>query len=233
VPTRRSIARNPRSGPPRPPAVPAGLSAAAGVQCDLEHEQTVEEAAYRGVDLAGIEAERVEFGQCAFDRVQLAGAHLGKVRFRDCVIRTSDLSNLRAEDGVLERVTLDDSRMTGLALHGGLVTDVAFSGCKVDLTNWRMTRFEAVTFQDCVLTGADFTDADLRGAGFLRCDLTGAQFSNATMSGTRFRACELAGIGGITSWAGAVVHPDDLLALSYALAGALGITVRETDPDGA
>lgn len=233
MPTRRSISRNPRPGPPRPPVLPPGLRAATGIQRELEHEQTVEEAAYHDVDLVGIEAERVEFRECEFDRARLAGGHLAKVRFSDCVIRTSDLSNVRAEDGVLERVSLVDSRMTGLAFPGGLVTDVAFGGCKVDLTNWRMARFEAATFTDCVLTGADFTDADLRGVGFLRCDLTGAQFSNATMSGARFRSRELAGIGGITSWAGAVVHPDDLLALSYALAGALGIVVRETDPDGA
>ena len=86
-----------------------------------------------------------------------------------------------------------------------------------------------MTFTDCNLAGADFTDADLRGASFTRCDLTRAQFHNATMTGTRFRACELEGIGGLTSWAGAIVHPDDLLALSYALAGALGITVAEPD----
>jgi hypothetical protein len=45
------------------------------------------------------------------------------------------------------------------------------------------------------------------------------------MTGTRFRACELEGIGGITSWDGAIVHPDDLLGLAYVLAGALGIKV--------
>lgn len=49
------------------------------------------------------------------------------------------------------------------------------------------------------------------------------------MQGARFRGCELAGIGGITSWDGAVVHRDDLLELSYALAGALGIVVEGAD----
>jgi hypothetical protein len=49
------------------------------------------------------------------------------------------------------------------------------------------------------------------------------------MDGTRFRGCTLVGIAGVTSWAGAVVHHSDLLALSYALAGALGIRI---DQDG-
>lgn len=48
------------------------------------------------------------------------------------------------------------------------------------------------------------------------------------MTGTRFQACEFEGIGGITSWDGVIVHPDDLLALAYVLAGALGIKVDST-----
>jgi uncharacterized protein YjbI with pentapeptide repeats len=126
-------------------------------------------------------------------------------------------------------VTVTGSRMTGLAWNDGLLRDAAFTGCKIDLTNWRVARFDVVTFEDCNLTGADFTDADLRGARFTRCDLSRAQFHHARMEGTRFRGCALQGIGGVTSWAGAVVHPDDLLGLASMLAGALGITVRDTD----
>ncbi|WP_433382039.1 pentapeptide repeat-containing protein [Actinoplanes sp. CA-142083] len=129
---------------------------------------------------------------------------------------------------MLERVGVTGSRMTGLAWNDGLLSDVTFTDCKVDLTNWRFARFDVVTFTDCNLAGADFTHADLRGATFTRCDLSRAQFHNASMEGARFRGCELQGIGGLTSWAGAIVHPDDLLALSYALAGALGITVSDS-----
>lgn len=132
---------------------------------------------------------------------------------------------MRADSGALERVRVAECRMTGFAFNDGLARDVAFDDCKADLTNWRKARFEAVTFAGCNLRGADFTDADLRGLSFLRCDLTGAQFHHATMTGTRFRACELDGIGGITSWTGAVIHPDDLLGLAHVLAAALAITV--------
>ncbi|MFF5288346.1 pentapeptide repeat-containing protein [Paractinoplanes globisporus] len=218
-----------RQGPPRPPSLPDSLPAAVGVQLELEYEQAVESAAYDDVDLSGSEAGAVEFGQCRFRKASLAGSHLAKVRFIDCYIEISDMSNMRGEKGVLERVAVTGSRMTGLAWNDGLLADATFADCKVDLTNFRFARFDVVTFTDCNLAGADFTDADLRGASFTRCDLTRAQFHNATMTGTRFRACELEGIGGLTSWAGAIVHPDDLLGLSYALAGALGITVAEPD----
>jgi len=120
-------------------------------------------------------------------------------------------------------------RATGSACNDGLLSDVAFVDCKVDLTNWRFARFDVVTFERCNLAGADFTEADLRGASFIGCDLSRAQFHKATMAGARFRRCELQGVGGITSWEGAVVHADDLLELSYVLAGALGIVVKTAD----
>ena len=226
--SRRRIAAA-RQGPPQAPLAPADLQIASELQCDLEHEQTVRTAAYYDVDLSHRRAERVEFFQCRFRKATLAGSHLANVRFTDCLVETSDLSNVQAERGALERVKLSGCRMTGLAFHDGLVRDVAFTDCKIDLANWRVARFDVVTFEGCNLSGADFTDADLRGASFTGCDLSGAQFHHAKMSGTRFRGCELSGIGGVASWEGAIVHPDDLLGLSYLLAGALGITIRETD----
>lgn len=218
--------RRPRPGPPREPKVPAERHPAGDLQRELEPEQTVEVTAYDDVDLAGTIAESVVFDRCGFRRTGFAGAHLAGVRVVDCVVEASDLSNLRAEKARFERVSLAGCRATGLAVNDALLSDVTFADCKADLTNWRFARFDVVTFEDCNLAGADFTEADLRGAGFTGCDLSGAQFHQATMAGARFRRCELQGIGGITSWAGAVVHPDDLLELSSALAGALGIVVK-------
>jgi hypothetical protein len=52
------------------------------------------------------------------------------------------------------------------------------------------------------------------------------------MTGTRIANCSLAGIGGVTSLAGAVVARQDLIALSYTLAGALGIQIEDDDTAG-
>ncbi|GLZ00453.1 hypothetical protein Acsp02_77050 [Actinoplanes sp. NBRC 103695] len=224
---RTSAVRRPRQGPPKPPQAPADLSLANALQLDIEHEQTVEAVAYYDADLAGADAEGVEFRQCRFRKASLAGAALSRVRMADCLIETCDLSNLKVDGAAFDRIKVSGTRMTGLACYGGLVSDATFVDCKSDLTNWRQTRLDRVTFQKCNLAGADFTDADLRGASFTDCDLTRAQFHKATMTGARFRNCELQGIGGITSWEGAIIHPDDLLAMSYLMAGALGIVVDD------
>ena len=91
---------------------------------------------------------------------------------------------------------------------------------------FRFTRFDGVVFDRCNLSRADFQNADLSGVRFTGCDLTGAQFSQAKMDGTRFAGCELDGIGGVTSFRGATVTGNDLLALAHTLAAALGITIE-------
>jgi uncharacterized protein YjbI with pentapeptide repeats len=105
---------------------------------------------------------------------------------------------------------------------------VALHDCRMDLATLRFTSFKDVAFVDCNLTRADFTNADLRGAQFTGCDLSGAQFAQADCAGTRFTRCELAGIGSVTNLKGATVNAVDLAALSYALAGALDITIEES-----
>jgi uncharacterized protein YjbI with pentapeptide repeats len=222
----RREASNRRPRPPREPKLPTGLQRADEVQCQLEHEQTVRATTYLDIDLTATLADGVEFDRCDFRKTGFAAAHLPGVRFTDCAVTTCDLSNLRAEKARLERVAVSGCRATGMALTDGILTDVTVADSKADLTNWRFTRFAAVTFRDCNLSGADFTEADLRGASFTGCDLSGAQFHKAKMAGARFRTCRLGGVGGITEWAGAVIHPDDLLELSYILAGALGIVIK-------
>jgi uncharacterized protein YjbI with pentapeptide repeats len=215
-----------RTGEPRKPVVPASLVV---TEQELEPEAAFRAVAFSGSDLSGRDAEGAEFAQCRFRGADLSGSVLAQLTVTDCVVQTSNWANVRSDGGALHRVIFDECRMTGFAVTDGKLGDVTFEKCRLDLSGWRFTGFDSVRFTGCNLTGADFTNADLRGARFTGCDLTGAQFHQATMDGTRFRRCELDGVAGITSWRGAVVHPDDLPALSYTLAGGLGIQVDGAD----
>ncbi|WP_432982973.1 pentapeptide repeat-containing protein [Dactylosporangium sp. CA-233914] len=231
MPTRRSTtpARQRPGGravQPHPPRIREALQAATLNEHDLEPDASFEALVFADIDLTGRRAVAVEFEECQFTAARFAGSHLDRLRLTDCRIETSDWSNLRAEAAGIDRVAFATSRLTGMACTNGRLRNTAFRDCKLDLSSWRFTHFDAVTFDECNLTGADFTNADLRGASFTRCRLTAAQFSNADMHGARFRACELDGIGGIASWSGAVVHRDDLIELADALAGALSIVIE-------
>jgi uncharacterized protein YjbI with pentapeptide repeats len=186
--------------------VPASLTR---TELDLEPEAAFRAVAFDGRDLAGQEAEAVEFTQCRFRGTDLSGSVLAQLTMADCLVETANWANVRSEGGAVRRVIFAESRMTGFTVSGGKLADVDFQQCRLDLSGWRFTGFDNVRFTGCNLTGADFTNADLRGA--------------------RFRRCELGGIAGITSWRGAVVHPDDLLALSWTMAAGLGIKIDEED----
>ncbi|NJC84346.1 pentapeptide repeat-containing protein [Planosporangium mesophilum] len=179
------------------------------------------------VEVESVEVESVEVEQCRFGGTDLSTVTLDRSRVTDCVFERANLANLRATGSSLTRVRLATSRMTGFTWADGRVRDVTFDECRLDLSNWRYTGFSAAAFTNCNLTRADFSHSDLTGARFVNCDLTGAQFSHAKMAGTRFAGCVLAGIGGLTSWDGAVLSGHDLIALSYELASALGIRIEE------
>ncbi|HEX6684630.1 MAG TPA: pentapeptide repeat-containing protein [Candidatus Limnocylindrales bacterium] len=179
-----------------------------------------------GADLSGARVEEAEIEQCRLVRVGLAGAQIAHLTVVDSEVDHGDWANATFETCGLRRVLIKDSRMTGLSFIDGMVRDVEFRDCKLDLTNWRANIFTSVHFVRCDLARADFVGADLRGASFFECGMGAAQFSNAKASGAQFLDCDLSGIGGIGSLAGAKIRSDDLLTLTGLLARELGITIE-------
>lgn len=218
----------PVSRAPSPPDLPPSLEAATVADHDLEDEATFVRLAF-GIALPDREAESVEFDECRFDGADLSGGVLPRARFGDCLLEHANLANLRMDKGSLLRVRVAASRMTGLHLLDAALRDVLISQGRADLAVFRSSTFQHVRFEECNLTRADFQNADLRGAEFVDCDLSAAQFSHATMTGTRFRRCTLSGVGGMTSFGGAVFIEQDLVDLSHTFAAALGIELREVE----
>ncbi len=194
---------------------------------DLADGGLYELLAFDDLDLSGREAAAAEVDQCRLRNVNLSRARLRRSQLLDAVLEGCDLANMRAVDCSLRRVAVCASRMTGLSWLDGQFRDVTFDRCRMDLASFRSTACTDVVFSHCRLDQADFGESDLRGARFDGCDLTGAQFDKARLSGARFADCELTGIGGVTSFAGAIVKSNDLLALTFVLAGALGIRIED------
>jgi uncharacterized protein YjbI with pentapeptide repeats len=216
----------PANGEPDKPRLPGSPLAPLEPELDDFDGASWFQVSIEAADLGGARVEEGEIEQCRFTRVSLAGAGIRHLTFVDSVIDHGDWANAVFESCGLRRVRLEENRMTGLTFIDGMVRDVEFSDCKLDLTNWRANTFTTVHFVRCDLTGADFAGADLRGVVFRECGLTGAQFSNAKASGTRFLECDLAGIGGIGSLAGATIRSDDLLTLTGLFARELDITIE-------
>lgn len=213
---------------PASPKLPGTLRLAKMPDDDLKDDGVYLSLEYEDIDLAKRDAVSVEIDQCRYKNVSLGETELDRGLVSDSMFEGCDLANLRARDCSLVRVTLSGCRMTGLSWAGGGVREVEFSNCRMDMASFRFSMFKNVLFSGCKMEQTDFQEADLRGAHFERCDLSGAQFSKAQMEGTRFSDCSLAGINGVLSLRGAIVSSRDALALTYCLAGALGIKIEDS-----
>jgi uncharacterized protein YjbI with pentapeptide repeats len=227
---RRGAGANIRAAVPTKPAPPNALDTAELPTHDVENDAARNALDYLGLDLAGRSAAFAEFKRCRFAHSNLSGTTFERATFTDCLFHNCDIANLRARQSSMTRAELSVVRMIGLHWSDGLLQDVRFDECRIDLSSFRFSTLTRVVFDRCTLSGAEFSNADLRGAEFRGCDLTGAQFSHANMEGTRFADCALVDIVGVTSWSGAIVRSHDLITLSHALATALGIQI-EHEPD--
>ena len=73
--------------------------------------------------------------------------------------------------------------------------------------------------------------AQLDDVSFRDCDLTGADYSNARCSKVDLRGARLDGLQGVGSLRGAIIGVDQLLGLAPGLAGALGVEIRSDEDE--
>ena len=138
-----------------------------------------------------------------------------------------DLSNVSSREGTMRRSRVLECRMTGFTWSEGLIEDVTFRGCALDLAAFRFTRFKRVTFEDCVLRDADFQDGRLESVRLLGCDLGGAGFLSARCREVELRRCSLEGLRGIDGLRGAALEWDAVIEFAPAMAAALGIRLLQ------
>lgn len=180
---------------------------------------------YADIDLSVDAFEFTELSECRVTSSRWSESRWRRCMIGDCIIDESDLGNVSMVDSGWQRVAVTRSRLTGLDVSGCTLQNIRFTGCAVDLSNWRFAKVRRAVFDSCKLAGADFASASLSDVRFVGCDLTGAQFREVSLERVRFEACVLDGLGGVTSLTGATVDPLDLIGLSYQLAAALGITI--------
>ncbi len=188
------------------------------------------DAEWTGVHVAGwrppagvVTTATLGFRASRLEALDLSGLRLAGVSLVDCEVAGSNLANLEVRAGALVRAVVRHSRLTGLTWPGGLLRDVRFEDCRVDLASLRFSRLERVSFLRCVLAEADFEGVRADSVRFADCDLTRAQFSQAHFERSEIRHCDLARVSGVTGLRGVGLLPADILGLAGSLAAELGL----------
>jgi uncharacterized protein YjbI with pentapeptide repeats len=105
--------------------------------------------------------------------------------------------------------------------------DVAFTDCKLDAANLRMSSWERCEFVRCELPDADFSGAGLRASRLLASNLARVDFGKVRLDDVAFHGSNLDEIRGADALQRAVVGSDQVVPLAFAVFAALRITVDD------
>jgi uncharacterized protein YjbI with pentapeptide repeats len=136
---------------------------------------------------------------------------------------------VQARSASVKRVTIENSRLTGIVLPEAVLTDVTVRGCRVDLASFSFSRLERVTFEDCLLAQTDFLEARLASVRFHSCDLKRADFRDGRLERCEFRRSNLNGLEGAERLRGSAMEWPDIVEMAGVWAATLGIEVLDTE----
>lgn len=171
--------------------------------------------------------EKLEFYEVKFSNVLAESAALQKISIIDSKLESCNLSAVKLTDSLWQRVEVSDSRLSGVIWYDAIIKDVSFINCKIDLANFRATKFKNVMFKDCVLTKSDWQSAQLSSVIFDTCNIDEMDVSNCSMNNVDLRSCEFIILKGLRGLAKATLSRQQLIMLAPIFADELGIIIED------
>ena len=200
VSSQKLVGRTPRS-----PRLSAGVELeelpGAQVLDAIIDESALEDVALKDSDVKGLVARGVDLNRFVIAGVDLTGATLDGLGLRDGELSGSDLANVSSKRCSLERVQIENSRLTWAIFAEPRIVDVCFLDCAMNLTGFRFGRLSRVRFETCRLVESDFQAATVTACTFIDCDLSGSELSHARFAGSALRGCRLDGVSGSKRYA--------------------------------
>jgi uncharacterized protein YjbI with pentapeptide repeats len=174
-------------------------------------------------DLSGVIASCVELSEVRLTKIALQGTNFTPISLTDVALDDSDLANAVWPKSSWQRVVVKQSRLLGIQCNEANISDVLFTDCNLQLSQFRFAEFERVRFERCDLTGGDFHGADLRHAVFDDCELKDVDFHEGNLSGADIRTSRSEGVRiGPDKLRGLVVSPMQAVQL----ASVFGLVVK-------
>ena len=173
------------------------------------------------------DAERVSITRSTLVGVRLTGVQLRRPELTDVALVDCDLAGAVVEEGWFVRVSFTRCRLSGADLGGAELTDVRFVDCQLDELGLRMVAAARLVVEGCSATGVDLYRARLAGSTWNRTDLTGAELSGADLARARLHGSTIAELRGASALKGAVIDPDQVVAVGLALIADSGIVIDD------
>lgn len=151
-------------------------------------------AAIQGAVLSDASASRLQFDTCVLTRIELDRSTLPNLRMVDVRVEKSSAANGTWASPSLRRVEIIGSRLTGLTINEGELSDVVFRECKADFMQIASSRIRDVRFENCVLAEAEFRECTLERVAFSGCDMKNVNLAQARLIEIDLRGSGIAGL---------------------------------------
>ena len=210
------------------PQLPAQLEPATNLALLLTLDETLTQVLITSEDITGLQVKGFSTSEVSFDKVIMSGTKFEKAGLADVILSGCDLIATSFSDTSWQRVHIKGSRCSGLQLQMGILKDITFTDCKLNLANFRFAKLTNVLFDNCVLDEADFYAAQLMNIQFKNCTLIKTQFSGSKLKAVDLRSSDMFNVLGIGSLGGATIDSTQLMALAPLLAAEFKIKVSDT-----
>jgi uncharacterized protein YjbI with pentapeptide repeats len=143
--------------------------------------------------------EETDYEGATFAGLRAASTEVADVRFTACAFERSDLSDAVFASCVFDDCSFTDCTMALFGVMNSRFSAVRFHDCKLTGVNWSdadcptVSLVEPFQFLDCLLDHSVFLGVTLDRVGFLNCSLREVDFSEASLRDAVFSGSDLSG----------------------------------------
>jgi uncharacterized protein YjbI with pentapeptide repeats len=188
-------------------------------------EDTISGVHLENTWLTTADLHKKSFSEARMTRVDFSQVHVARFDVLDCVFDSCNFTTSKFPESSWHRVLVNGARCSGLQMTNGIIRNVRFKNCKLEMVNFRLSRLENVIFEDCVIDDVDFYDAKLKNIEFINCSINEITFASARMVHVDISKSTVEGIRGINSLKGVSISYDQLMQLAPAFATEAGLKV--------
>ncbi len=176
-----------------PPDLPPATSLEA-LDLDCFAADSYELAAIEKAALNDASASRLQFDTCVLTRIELDRSKLSNLRMIDVRVEKSSAANGVWASPSLRRIEIIGSRLTGLTITEGELSDIVFRDCKADFLQILSYRIRDVRFENCVIAEAEFRESTIERVTFTGCDMRNTNLAQARLTEVDLRGSRIEGL---------------------------------------
>lgn len=158
-----------------------------------------------------------DFAHSNFERL-----NLDNVIIENCIMLAGAFS-----ESSWHTTAITGSLCSGIQLDKSILKNVRFTGCKLDVANFRYAKMTNIIFDSCVIDSMDFYNAELKNVQFIDCEINDLELQSSKLRNVDFRESKFIQVKRVADLKGAKITTEQVIFLSSQLANQAGIIVDD------